>query len=138
MFRYHVGGELKDMDYFREMNQSAINHPEWIVWSYTKNYKALDEFLKYFTKNMLDVNNFTILVSIWHRTGIKTYNKYKELPFIKAFVYDDNTYKYSFDINTYCTAYDDNGHLNKDITCDKCRKCFNRLDSCKVIGCKAH
>ena len=81
--------------------------------------------------------NMTVLISIWHKFGVNEFEKVKNLPNVKAFVYDDN-YKYGFVIDTYCKAYDEHGKLDHNITCDKCKKCFNRLNNCKVIGCKAH
>lgn len=64
MFRYHVGGELKDMDYFREMNNSAVNHPDWQVWSYTKNYKAVNKFCETFGLDAI-AKNLSMMFSEW-------------------------------------------------------------------------
>ena len=85
--------------------------------------------------------NLTILVSIWHDIGIQVYRVLRHIPNIKAFVYDDGTFDYTaygIDITTWCKAYDENGKLDHNVTCDKCRKCFNRGKCSKVIGCKAH
>ena len=133
--RINQSGEIENAKQLYMWISLAILHKETQFYIYTKNYGVLETVI-----NSLESlpNNFTILVSIWHDIGTDTYNKYKHLPNIKAFVYDDNEYKYDFEIQTYCKAYNDRGKLDHNITCDKCKKCFNRLNSCKVIGCKAH
>ena len=62
---------------------------------------------------------------------------------VKAFVYDDG-YNYQdkgVNIQTYCKAYTMQGgkmSLNHNLTCDKCKKCFNRSASCQIIGSLPH
>ena len=83
------------------------------------------------------VDNFYINISIWHESGIGTYNKWKHLDCIRAFVYDDGyDYGNQLKINCYCPAYDENGKLSHDLTCDKCKICFQK--KAKVCGCYDH
>ena len=85
--------------------------------------------------------NMTILISVWHECGLKEYQRLSRYENIKAFVYDDGGFDYSgngLNIQTWCKAYDENGKLDKNITCQKCKKCFNHNANCKCIGCKAH
>ena len=94
--------------------------------------------------------NFTTLISIWHEQGIEAYKKLEHLPNVKAFVYCDKNsdplngwgpakyLAHGIDIQTFCHAYDPKGHLNHDVTCDICKKCFNRAAGCKVVGCWDH
>ena len=42
--RYHVGGELKDTDEFSRLCALARLHPDFIVWTYTKNYEAVNRY----------------------------------------------------------------------------------------------
>ena len=82
-------------------------------------------------------SNMFINVSIWHENGIDTYNKWKHLDCIRAFVYDDGyDYGDKLKINCYCPAYDKNGKLHHDLTCDKCKICFQ--SKAKVCGCYNH
>lgn len=82
--------------------------------------------------------NITVNVSIWHEYGLKEYQELKGYSFIKAFIYDDgfNYAVHGLKIETYCTAYDNAGKLNHDITCNKCMKCIK--SPFKTIGCYDH
>lgn len=44
-FRWHVSGDILDTDYFDHMCIIARNHPDWIFWTYTKNYWAVNEWI---------------------------------------------------------------------------------------------
>ena len=102
---------------------------------YTKNYKIVEEVILESNKNKLP-GNLTILISIWHNEGVKEYERLKKYSNIKAFVYDDG--ELEIKPTTYCMAYNEEGKLNHDITCEKCKKCFNRNNNHKIIGCKSH
>ena len=39
-FRWHVAGDIIDSDYFDRMIKNAQHHPDFVIWTYTKNYKA--------------------------------------------------------------------------------------------------
>ena len=103
---------------------------------YTKNFSVLEEVLRKYGDIL--PKNFVILISIWHESGIDVFKRWYHLPSIKAFVYDDGfDYEaHGIHIETYCMAYDKQGHLNHAITCDICKKCFS--DIWKVIGCYPH
>lgn len=134
--RINQSGELESMAEFIGYCDLARLHPETQFYLYTK---ASDYIVEPLLAGVAP-DNITVLVSIWHEYGIDTYNMLKHLDNVKAFVYCDG-YDYSqhgLEIQTMCHAYDENGKLDHDITCDKCKKCFNRLASCKVIGCNDH
>ncbi len=131
--RIDQSGEIENKEQFAMWCTLAAKHPETVFYIYTKNYDVVIPAL--LAGNVPE--NMTVLISIWHKFGVNEFEKVKNLPNVKAFVYDDN-YKYGFVIDTYCKAYDEHGKLDHNITCDKCKKCFNRLNNCKVIGCKAH
>ena len=44
-FRWHVSGDILDVDYFNRMVKIARKHPDWIFWTYTKNYRAVNEWI---------------------------------------------------------------------------------------------
>ena len=45
-FRWHVSGEILDVDYFDRMVRIARHHPDWVFWTYTKNYRAVNEWIR--------------------------------------------------------------------------------------------
>lgn len=137
--RLHQSGELVSDEQLEQFFTLADEHPEQQFYIYTKAYDILLTVLSRHNERV--PKNLTILVSIWHETGIQVYRVLKHIPNIKAFVYDDGTFDYTaygLDITTWCKAYDENGKLDHNVTCDKCRKCFNRGKCSKIIGCKAH
>ena len=135
--RINQSGEIETTQELIEWVELARLHKESNFYIYTKNYLAVFETIATIgPENIPD--NFTILISIWHEIGINEYKLLANYDFIKAFVYIDGFDYSKYDIipDTGCYAYDKYGKLNHDITCDKCRKCFNRVH--KVIGCAAH
>lgn len=132
--RIDQSGEIENLEQFQMWIDPAINHPETHFYIYTKNYEVVIPML---LAGKVP-NNMTVLISVWHEIGYNEYLQVSCLDNVKAFVYDDNEYKYNFEIQTYCKAYDEHGKLDHNVTCDKCRKCFNRSAAHKVIGCKAH
>lgn len=134
--RIHASGEIETVQELREWIKTAAISPSIPFYIYTKAYEVLDEVLTFMDVNLIP-KNFFINVSIWHENGIDIYKKWKHLDCIRAFVYDDG-YDYSnkLKIDCYCPAYDKNGKLSHDKTCDKCRICFRK--KAKVCGCYSH
>lgn len=137
VIRINQSGEIESTAELCNWVDLAKRHPETHFYIYTKNYFAVFEMISLLTPDYIP-DNFTILISIWHEIGINEYKLLSGYSFIKAFVYLDGFDYSKYDIipNTGCFAYDKYGKLNHDITCDNCRKCFNRIH--KVIGCAAH
>lgn len=137
--RINQSGEIESRQEFSCWCDLALSHDNVQFYLYTKAYDlVLPEILERYAAGTLP-ENITILCSIWHEYGLKEYETVKHIPNVKAFAYCDG-YDYSafgLDINTYCMAYR-NGKLDHSITCDKCRKCFNRAVNSKVIGCNEH
>ena len=144
--RLNQSGEIENKEQFEMFCRLAAIHSESEFYIYTKAYEiAVPALLAGIVPK-----NLTVLISIWHEFGIEEYKKVAHLENVKAFVYVDhnkdvvngwtiNDYKkLGIIITTMCGAYDIHGKMNHDITCEKCKKCFNRLNSCKVIGCLAH
>lgn len=134
--RIHASGELETPNELKKWIETASTFPEIPFYIYTKAYEILDEVLMHIDKNNIPSNLF-INVSIWHDNGIESYNKWKHLSCIRAFVYDDG-YNYSdkIKIDCYCPAYDKNGKLSHELTCDKCGICFQ--EKAKVCACYSH
>ena len=63
-FRWHVAGDIVDLDYFSRMVEAARLHADFKFWTYTKNYKVVNEYCrKYGRKNIPD--NFSVMFSEW-------------------------------------------------------------------------
>lgn len=132
--RVHSSGEIESLEELKKWNELANNNPGIPVYVYSKAYEIIEEFVKD-VKELAD--NFFINISIWHEEGVDCYNKLKNIKNIRAFVYCDG-YDYSnrITIDCMCPAYNENGKMNHNITCDKCRICY-RNDR-KVCGCHDH
>lgn len=140
IIRINQSGEIINSAYLSYWSDMARHNPDIVFWMYTKAYDVVIPALK--AGQVPD--NLTVLISIWHEFGIEEFISVDYLDNVKAFVYDDGYDYESHDIiiQTYCMAYVRNTSgkmvLNHDVTCDKCRKCFNRSRKCTVIGCLAH
>lgn len=74
-FRWHVSGDILGIDYFDRMVTIARNHPEWIFWTYTKNYYAVNEWIRTHggTRDAIP-GNLSVMFSIWN--GMPCPNQY--------------------------------------------------------------
>ncbi len=139
IIRINQSGEIENNEMFSGWCEMAARFPKIKFWLYTKNY---DVAIPALLAGQVP-ENMTVLISVWHKYGATEYNKVKHLNNVKAFVYDDG-YNYkaeNIEIQTYCKAYTmQNGKmsLNHKLTCEKCKKCFNRSAGCKVIGSLPH
>lgn len=127
MFRFDVSGEIESFNQLIMFLSVAYQNPEKTFYVYTKNYDVVD---KYFKTGCELPDNFHILISIWHESGIACYLRHRHHKNIHCFVYQDG-----FDYDQYgielleknrCFAYDENGKMNHNITCIKCRKCWTK------------
>ena len=73
MFRWHVSGDIIDLDYFCRMVEIARNHPDFIFWTYTKMYNILNEYCDKYGKDSIPVN-FSVMFSEWK--GMELVNPY--------------------------------------------------------------
>lgn len=133
--RINQSGEIMSWEELMQWAYLAKDNKDTQFYVYTKNYNAVNKVIEEYKENSLP-ENITILISVWHNEGIECYEKHKNNSNIKAFVYDDGTLE--IEPTTYCKAYNESGKLDHNITCEKCKKCFNRNANSKVIGCKAH
>lgn len=144
--RYDQSGEIMNMADLLGMCMVAKENDYMPFYVYSKRYDIIIPALL----AGLVPKNLTVLISIWHEQGIKEYLSVAHLPNVKAFVYCDKNKDpkngwgieeyalHGINIQTFCMAYDMKGKMNHKVTCDKCKKCFNRSCNAKVIGCWDH
>lgn len=72
-FRWHVAGDIVDADYFRRMVEIAARHEDFIFWTYTKNYKIVNDFVAAHGADAIPAN-FHIMFSEWD--GMPLVNPY--------------------------------------------------------------
>lgn len=137
--RIDQSGELETADEYLKWIELARKHPNTDFYVYTKRYDIVTEILDSLGNDNIPTN-FITLISIWHEYGIKEFLYLAKYDCIKAFVYMDgfNYEAYGIHVQTMCKAYDENGKLDHNITCDKCGKCFRKSVNSKVVGCSAH
>lgn len=73
MFRWHVSGDIIDLDYFCRMVEIARNHPDFIFWTYTKMYHIVNEYCDKYGKESIPTN-FSVMFSEWK--GMELVNPY--------------------------------------------------------------
>lgn len=75
-FRWHVAGDIIDVDYFDRMVENARKHSDFIIWTYTKNYAVVNEWIRQHggSKKALP-DNFTVMFSEWR--GLEMINPYR-------------------------------------------------------------
>lgn len=82
-FRWHVAGDIIDGDYLQRMIDIARHHPDFIFWTYTKQYHIVNRHCDKFGKESIP-GNLSIMFSQWD--GIEMVNPYN---FPEFRVYDD-------------------------------------------------
>ena len=135
--RIDQSGELMSHEEFLMWCELAKEFSDIAFYVYTKAYDIVIPTLL----SGSVPGNLTVLISVWHEFGIREFFTVAHLNNVKAFVYDDHTFDYSacgLIKQTECKAYGEDGKLDHNITCEKCKKCFNRLACHKVIFCNAH
>lgn len=72
-FRWHVGGEIPSMDYFKEMVETARMFPTWHFWTYTKMHGIVNLYCQKYGRESIP-DNFVIMFSEWD--GMPLVNPY--------------------------------------------------------------
>lgn len=108
MFRWHVAGDIKDADYFQRMINNALNHPDFTIWTYTKMYSIVNDWI---AKNGPLPSNFTVMFSKWD--GVEMPNPFN-LPVFVCRLKEGNKDHFDF---------------------DNCFHCPGKCDICKASGC---
>ncbi len=73
MFRWHVSGEIVDIDYFCRMVEIARKHPDFTFWTYTKMYAIVNEYCDKYGRESIPAN-FSVMFSEWR--GVPMVNPY--------------------------------------------------------------
>lgn len=63
-FRWHVAGDIVDMDYFDRMVEIARRHPDFKFWTYTKNYAVVNRWVDENGRDALPAN-LSVMFSEW-------------------------------------------------------------------------
>lgn len=63
-FRWHVAGDIVDIDYFDNMVRIAREHADFTFWTYTKNYRVVNEWCAEHGRENIPAN-FSIMFSEW-------------------------------------------------------------------------
>lgn len=123
-FRWHVAGDIIDYDYFDRMVQNAIAHPDFIIWTYTKEYDIVNEWIANHggNKNSLP-KNFTVMFSEWR--GLEMKNPYG-LPEFRV-VFNDDEVKPDPKTNHYCPG-----------NCDICKALHRGCVAGETTYCNEH
>lgn len=138
--RINQSGEIESREELLHWAGLAEKFPKTYEYLYTKAYEILEYVLIHHGDRL--PKNFTILVSIWHHSGIEFYKKWRGHPNLKFFVVVDKVWtieRYAqegIDIEVMCPAYDENGKVDHDATCDVCQFCMRSPYT--VIGCWEH
>lgn len=142
-FRINVSGEIQTPEEFREWNALAKKHPETMFAVYTKNYDALEIFLKEVGGE--SEPNFVINVSQWH--GVADEFIRRNPTGYNIFEYDDSNKK-SCELSEadkarlakecHCPAVTREGKHAKTpagepITCDHCKRCYTKTGKVTAV-----
>lgn len=74
-FRWHVAGDILDVDYFDNMVKLARKHPDFVFWTYTKMYNVVNEWCGWhINKREAIPENLHVMYSEWR--GMPMYNPY--------------------------------------------------------------
>lgn len=63
-FRWHVAGDILDLDYFSRMVETARRHPDFVFWTYTKMYGIVNIYCRANGRDAIP-DNFSIMFSEW-------------------------------------------------------------------------
>ena len=113
-FRWHVSGDIPDMEYFKNMIAIAKDFPGFVFWTYTKNYTLVNLYCAQYGKESIP-ENLSIMFSEWR--GMAMENPYNFPVF--SVVFKDDQIKPDPKKNHYCPG-------NCDICLKNGRGCPHR------------
>lgn len=109
-FRWHVAGEILDLDYFSRMVEIAKRHPDFVFWTYTKMYTIVNQYCDINGRAAIPAN-FHIMFSEWD--GMPLVNPYN-FPIFTCKLKDGNK---NHTVSFFDTLYKCPGN------CDICKEC---------------
>ena len=75
-FRFHVSGDIMDIDYLDRIIDIARKHNDFVIWTYTKSYNIINEWIRINDRDNLP-KNLHIMFSKWD--GVEMPNE-NEMP----------------------------------------------------------
>ena len=87
-FRWHVAGDIVDLDYLARMVDIARAHPDFVFWTYTKNYAVVNEYCRTRGGRVAIPENLSIMFSEWR--GMPMVNPYGFPEFSVVFKDDEH------------------------------------------------
>jgi len=66
-FRFHVAGDMVSAEYLAEVVKTARLFPDWVIWTYTKEYQLINEYVRTHggTRSIAIPGNLKIMFSEW-------------------------------------------------------------------------
>lgn len=66
-FRFHVAGDMVSPEYLDEVVKTARMFPDWVIWTYTKEYELINEYVRTHggTREKAIPHNLKIMFSEW-------------------------------------------------------------------------
>lgn len=117
-FRWHVAGDIIDLDYFDRMVGIAARHPDFVFWTYTKNYAVVNAWCEEHGKENIPAN-FSIMFSEWRGMPMDNPHGFAEF----RVVFKDETPPTGF----YCPG-----------NCDICKESGRGCPSRETVYCMEH
>lgn len=121
-FRFHVSGDMIDTDYFDRIVKLARKHTDFVIWTYTKNYKVVNAWIDENGRDALPVN-LHIMFSEWR--GLPMINPHN-MPEFRVVMKDDEN-KPDPKINFYCPG-----------NCDLCKASGRGCLAGETVYCNEH
>ncbi|MBQ9606969.1 MAG: hypothetical protein IJV16_07320 [Lachnospiraceae bacterium] len=122
-FRWHVSGDIMDYDYFCRMVEIAKNHPDFVIWTYTKMYGIVNMYVRNHGGDKSCIpENFSIMFSEWR--GMPMNNPYK-FPEFRVKFEDDSADMFS-------------GLWKCPWNCDACKACNHGCIVGESVYCDVH
>ena len=124
-FRWHVSGEIIDMDYLESMIAIAREFPDFKFWTYTKMYDLVNLYVMLHgdSKEKAIPGNLVIMFSEWR--GMEMYNPYGFPEF--RVVFKNDKYKPDPENVWYCPG-----------NCDICKACNRGCVAGETTYCNEH
>ena len=95
-FRWHVAGDIVDGDYFDRMVDIARRHPDFTFWTYTKNYRVVNNWVDAHGGMDAVPRNLSVMFSEWRGMPMENPHGFAEF----RVVFKDETPPKGF----YCPA----------------------------------
>lgn len=117
-FRWHVAGDIVDIDYFDRMVGIAARHPDFKFWTYTKNYSVINDWVAEHGRDAIP-SNFSIMFSEWRGMPMENPHGFPEF----RVVFKDEKRPTGF----YCPG-----------NCDKCKQSGRGCIARETVYCMEH